>query len=126
MHEFTYEFMEELSQIPDQPEQGAIQGCIYCDLIYPETKGNCPECMNSGPGFRQAQMMDRESSSRMILNIMNEMDLSDFNQIEEAGAKRERYISLLKDIILYDFDIRSALITRIKDLDLELGLNMEE
>ncbi len=69
-------------------------------------------------------MMDMESSSRMILDIMNEMDLSDFHNPEEANAKRERLISVLKDIKLYNFDLISALIIRIKDLDLELGIDI--
>jgi hypothetical protein len=120
MLEFICHFMEDLSQIPIQPQQGAIQSCIFCDLIYPKTKGNCNECNNSGSGFRSAQMMDRESSSRMILNSMNEIDLSDFHEIEEVKMKRERLISLLRDIVLYHFDISEALVTRIKDLDLEM------
>ena len=118
--------MEEFPQIPIQPEQGAIQSCIYCDLIYPETKGNCSECDNSGPGFRQAQMMDRESSSRMILNMMNEIDLSDFHDIERAEEKRKELISLLGDVVLYDFNIKGALVTRIRDLDMEIRSNTDQ
>ncbi|MCK5772186.1 MAG: hypothetical protein KAH57_00210, partial [Thermoplasmata archaeon] len=70
------------SQGPAMPEQGALQGCVYCGVIYPELKGNCPRCGKAGGGFRAAQMMDRESSSRMILDIMNELDLSDHHSIE--------------------------------------------
>lgn len=120
MREFTYTIMEEVPQIPIPTEQGAIQSCIYCDLIYPETKGNCPECNNSGPAFREAQMMDRDSSSRMILNIMNDIDLSDYHEIEETEEKRKKLISLLREIVLYRFDIKDALVTRIRDLDQEI------
>lgn len=112
--------MEELPQIPIQPDQGAIVGCVYCELIYPERKGSCPECNNSGLGFRQAQMMDRDSSSRMILNSMNDIDLSDLHEIEQVEMKRKRLIALLEDITLYGFDIQEALVRRIKELDLEL------
>ena len=120
MYVFICAIMKELPQIPLPSEQGAIQSCIFCDLIYPETKGNCPECNNSGSGFRPAQMMDRESSSRMILNLMNETDLSDYHSIEEAEEKRKKLIFLLRDIALYGFDIKDALVTMIKDLDLEM------
>ena len=65
-------------------------------------------------------MMDKESSSRMILNLMNDIDLSDYHEIDEAKQKRERLISLLRDITLYHFDLIEALITRIKDLDAEI------
>jgi hypothetical protein len=106
------------------PEQGTLQDCVYCGVIYPEIKGDCPRCHGNGTGFREARMMDMESSSRMILDIMNKMDLSDFHTPEEANAKRERLISLLNDIKLYDFDLISALIVRIKDLDCELGIDI--
>ena len=86
--------------------------CIYCYIIYPELKGNCPKCGKAGGGFRAAQMMDRESSSRMILDMMNDTDLlHDRNE-----EKRERLISLLRDVVLYDFDLVSALALRIREM----------
>ncbi len=94
------------------PEQGAMMDCVYCSIIYPELKGNCPRCGRSGGGFRQARMMDRETSSRMILDIMDDIDLS-FDRNEE---KRESLISLLREITLYDFDLVSALALRIREM----------
>lgn len=108
--------MMEDQQAPAMPEQGALQGCVYCGVIYPELKGNCPRCGKAGGGFRTAQMMDRDSSSRMILDVMNDLDISSCHEAEDAGAKRESLISLLKDISLYDFDIVSALALRIREM----------
>ncbi|MFW3146581.1 MAG: hypothetical protein ACMUIE_07195 [Thermoplasmatota archaeon] len=108
------------------PQQGALQNCVYCSIIYPELKGDCPRCGGAGTRFREARMMDRESSSLLILEMINETDLSGYHEIEEAMKKRERLIALLRDIVLYDFDIRSAIITRIKDIDNELDVDIKE
>ncbi len=97
------------------PEQGAMMDCVYCSIIYPELKGKCPRCGRSGGGFREARMMDRESSSRMILDMMDDTDLL-FDGNEE---KRERMISLLNDVVLYDFDLVSALALRIREMGQE-------
>jgi len=70
-------------------------------------------------------MMDRESSSRMILNMMNEIDLSDFHEIEEAEEKRKKLISILRDVVLYRFDITDALVSRVRDLDMEIRSNTD-
>ena len=103
------------SHEPARMEQEALMGCVYCPIIYPDLKRECPRCGGSGGGFRQARMMDRESSSRMILDIMDDTDLAYGRDVE----KRERLISLLRDVVLYDFDLVSALALRIREMEEE-------
>ena len=94
-------------------EQGALVECVYCKLIEPKYKGTkqCPICHGNTPRFQPLRMMDRYTSGQDILNqiINTEWD-------REPKKLRDQLISLLNMVDIYHFDLKEALIDKIKNL----------
>lgn len=105
-----------------QMNQGAEIQCAYCGVAYPELKEECPECQGAGGRFKQAQMMDKESSSRQVLDQLLELfqfehDLREKDDRDLAITYRRALLNMIENIDLYQFDIKDALAIRLKDLD---------
>jgi hypothetical protein len=126
--------MDSIPPIPDDPmmmEQGTIMDCGYCGKIYPDLKGaGCPKCNDSGPTFRPARMMDRRTSLMEILPRIFDMyvpekELHETNDPspELISQYRDRLISLVETVGLYQFNIKDALMGRIYELDMEFDID---
>ncbi len=114
-----------------QMEQGVQTDCIYCNEVYPELKGKCPVCGNRGPKFTPAQMMDRESSQRAVLDRLlslaeGERGINNNDDKSAVLAYRREIIGVLKSIVIYDFELKGALVCRIRDLDREFEIDPEK
>lgn len=115
---------------PMHMEQGAMMDCRYCRDIYPDLKGECPSCRGGGPSFRPARMMDKETSLREVLpGVLGlwELELK-IREAEESDQDlikhyRNALIRTVEEIGLYDFNIKDALVQRIRDLDQEFEID---
>ncbi len=114
-----------------QQEQGLELDCVYCNEIYQKLKGNCPVCQNSGPRFTPAQMMDTESSQRMLLDELSR--LGEFETVHRDDDDREkaleyrRWLSgMIRQLCIYNVDLKEALKNRILDLDWHYKIDPEE
>jgi hypothetical protein len=105
-------------------EQGVLMDCIYCKDLYPNRKENCPRCKGNRSYFQPAQMMDTNSSQNHILQTMSnffEIFKSEKDQTQALTLKKKA-IHLLEKIKIYNFDLKSALIDLIYELDAEFEL----
>ena len=82
--------------------------CVYCKYIKPELQGtkSCPECQGKTPRFKEMRMMDRSTSEQEIL-----YSLSDMKFDETYDKLRDSFIHLLTQVEVYNFDLKSALIS---------------
>ncbi len=94
--------------------QGLLLDCVYCNLIHPELKGKkeCPHCHGQTPKFKPMQMMDKTSSEHSVMNMIIEMKYTD-----DLEQYKKDLIGLLTEVEVYNFDLKSALITIIRDLE---------
>lgn len=112
-------------------EQGVMTDCIYCTVVYTELRGKCPRCGNKGPTFKPAQMMDRESSQRAVLDCLfslagGERGINNNDDKPAGMAYRRELIGLLKMMTIYNFDLKDAIVARIRDLDREFEIDPVE
>jgi hypothetical protein len=75
--------------------------------------GNCPICHGQSPVFRQARMMDRNTSERDFIEMLFKREPMDF---ENRQQLKEILINILTFIDIYNLDLKSAIITSLKDL----------
>jgi len=112
-------------------EQGVQTDCLYCTEVYPELRGRCPVCGNGGPTFTPAQMMDRESSMRAVLDQLfslaeGEQRIRENDDKSVGIAYRRELIGVLKSMAIYDFELKDAIVARIHDLDREFDIDPEK
>ncbi|MHA1144083.1 MAG: hypothetical protein ACTSRW_05040 [Candidatus Helarchaeota archaeon] len=118
-------------------EQGLEMECIYCKHVYPELKKEeCPFCKGKGLVFQPAQMMEKRLSNVKIfrdlkdwLNFVMEENLlaeyQDENDIvkqDQAKVAKRTAINLVKRMIIYNFNLKEAIIEFIHDLDRNYNL----
>ena len=113
-----------------QKEQGVLIDCISCTIIYPEgERPDCPECNGKKKYFLPAQMMDKLSSHKIIMNDLNnllklnvDLNFVFFNtqdlSSDNVNLLKDAYFNLLKKVLIYNFDLKDFLIQNIKNLDL--------
>ena len=95
-------------------EQGVQADCVYCKYIQPELKGKkeCPKCNGLTPKFREARMMDKESSQHEILQRILMIE-----HTEDLNKLKDSFIGLLDAIDIYKFDFKEALINAIRSIE---------
>lgn len=95
-------------------DQGCLIDCIYCKYLHPELKGSlsCPKCHGKTPYFKHARMMDKETSSREIFG-----DLLKYSQEFTSKQKYEFWYKNLTKIEIYGFDLKSAVIEYLKEIE---------
>ena len=95
-------------------EQGVLAECVYCKYIHPELKGtkNCPKCHGMTPKFREAQMMDKESSQKEILDIILKLEYTN-----DSSKLKNNFLRLLDIMEIYNFDLRFALVNAIREIE---------
>ena len=93
------------------PEQGTMVDCVYCKYIEPELKGtkNCPVCHGKTPEFRPTRMMDKYTSQ---MDVLDRIDY--YFSKPDKDKNRGDLLNLLTSIDTYQFDIKEALINKIK------------
>lgn len=94
-------------------EQGCLVECVYCKYIRPDLQGKstCPICHGKTPYFQSAQMMDKHSSAQVFLSeLWVNLDLMD------EDGQREFLLNWLRKIEIYQFNLKDAIIHRLKDL----------
>jgi hypothetical protein len=124
---FTSFFDLKIMRIPeelpfDRMDQGCLTTCAYCTEVHPELNGSadCPYCHGQQTKFRPARMMDRQTSLdevlHSVLNFALEMG-------QELSQERLQFglLSLLDMVNLYNFDLKEALIQKIRSLDHKLA-----
>ena len=112
-------------------EQGVQTDCIYCTEVYPELRGKCPVCGTGGPTFMPAQMMDRESSMRAVLDQLfslaeGEQGICENDDKSAGMAYRRELIGVLKSMAIYNFELKDAILARVRDLDREFDIDPEK
>lgn len=95
-------------------EQGVLADCVYCKYIRPELKGkeDCPKCHGLTPKFREAQMMDKESSQDRILHHILTLAYT-----EDLDRLKEDLLGLLVSIDIYNFDFVDAIVNKIRRIE---------
>ena len=115
-----------LHDLPSRIEQGISIDCIHCTMIYPDVnRPDCPECHGKKRYFLPAQMMDKSSSQRTIINeIFNNKELLTFFLLEGqnlTGEKKEviksKCFALLRKTVIYNFDLKDLLVEIVRELD---------
>ena len=95
-------------------EQGCLIDCVYCKYIRPDLHGKalCPKCQGITPYFQPSRMMDKSTASKMILSDI-------FNNLDKMKKNEERdfFLSLLKKIEIYSFNLKEAIIQQLKELE---------
>ena len=111
-------------------DQGVLFDCIQCSIIYPgEERPDCPECHGKKNYFLTAQMVDKISSQKLVVNdliqlIKNEniLEKSYFNSTsissEQEKLLKKICLKLLKDIQIYNFDLKLFLADVVRKLEL--------
>ena len=118
---------------PFEREQGIIIECIHCTILYPnENRPNCPECKGAKSYFIPAQMMDKQSSIRYIITelikiLANQENLKDFDNTESLPVDtldimRNNLFNLLKNIVIYNFNVKNICKDLILDIDKQLKI----
>jgi hypothetical protein len=97
-------------------DQGTFIDCVYCKYIHPELlgSGNCPECHGRTPEFRPARMMDKPTSEREIFDRITTI----FCHKADLDFKKE-LLTLLTYVDVYGFDFKNALVTLIRDIEMD-------
>ena len=95
-------------------EQGCLVECVYCKYIRPELQGKstCPKCQGNTPYFQSAQMMDKPSAANVLLSELW-VNLAHMDENEQ----RDFLLNWLKKIDIYQFNLKDAIIYRLKDLE---------
>lgn len=96
------------------PEQGAMMKCFLCFEVNQQLDSNCPECHGSGEYFQTAQLMDRKSSDKLILGLLNTI----IHQLQaDLTVQKQEIYHILKMIKLYNFNLWNAFIEIYRELD---------
>jgi hypothetical protein len=87
---------------------------VYCGLIKPELKGTkrCPKCGGVSRSFKSMRMMDKNTSGRELLNRIFRIQMN-----QEGELLKDELINLLTSVVVYNFDIKSALINLIREIE---------
>lgn len=110
-------------------EQGVLIDCIQCSIIYPDKdRPDCPECHGKKQYFLPAQMLDKTSSQKLVVHelmqlLKNETFLEKgyFNS-QDITSEQEKQLKsiclkLLKNIVIYNFDLKPFIADVIRKLD---------
>ncbi len=92
-------------------EQGVQADCVYCKYVRPELKGTekCPKCHGVTPKFREAQMMDKQSSGHKILRRILAL-----KHTEDLAKLKDDFLGLLDAMDIYNFDLKDAIVNAIR------------
>ena len=95
-------------------EQGCLIDCVYCKYIRPDLQGKslCPKCHGVTPYFQPSRMMDKTSASKMILSGL----INNPNQMK-LNEEQDFLLNLLKNIEIYSFNLKDAIIQQLRDLE---------
>ena len=95
-------------------EQGCLVECVYCKYIRPDLQGKstCPKCQGNTLYFQTAQMMDKPSAANALLSELWD-NLDNWGEDEQ----REFLLNWLKKIDIYQFNLKDAIIYRLKILE---------
>ena len=95
-------------------DQGTMVDCVYCTEVRPELKGseNCPVCHGNTPHFQPMRMMDACTSRIETLNKILHMHPHD-----DLEPLKTQLLGLLQEVVVYNFDIKEALIDYIKNIE---------
>ncbi|MHA1562585.1 MAG: hypothetical protein ACTSPA_10720 [Promethearchaeota archaeon] len=95
-------------------EQGCLVECPYCKYIRPDLQGKstCPKCHGNTTYFQSAQMMDKPSAAKVLLSEL-------WVNLDQMGEneQQEFLLNWLKRIDIYQFNLKDAIIYRLKDLE---------
>ncbi|MHA1785882.1 MAG: hypothetical protein ACTSVY_05170 [Candidatus Helarchaeota archaeon] len=109
-------------------EQGVEMECMYCSVLYPEFKGkSCPVCDGKGIVFQPARMMDeftsREEIFQDLFEFLRHRDEFKLDEKPDLPQKiKNSAINILKKVVIYNFNMKDALITLIHELDDKFNL----
>ena len=107
-------------------EQGLWTECVYCTMVNTEIGKDCPYCNGNFYYFQPAQMMDKSSSQQMILKSLTELKpifdtyYSNEEDKNNAAYLKKMLLGILKDVNIYNFDLKDALINYIRWLEEEM------
>ena len=99
----------------EDKEQGVYIDCIYCKIIYPEVNSiNCKKCKGEGGYFRQARMMDQQTSSNYVIDVLNSFFHNvDVHEVIDDSVTSQ-LIGLVELLSIYNFDLKQSLIQIIR------------